>query len=147
MTSNNIKQVRDAFSRLTKAKVTEYPTEKTILLETDYTLISGGKIGFYAYMHGKSKKIFFTDAGRVFKQLQSTGQQIQEAVIQAMVESYGLILMPDNTCLEQADAPLHERISNIIQLQIGIDAMIRSWNCYANKVKTRKASHENVQDS
>jgi hypothetical protein len=138
VTSNNIKQVRDAFARLSKGKVTEYQEEQTILIETDYQTFNKEKIGFYAYMHGKSKKIFFTDAGRTMKQIKQAGQEIQEGVIQALIESYGLILLPDNTIIEQQDLPLHDRISNIIQIQIGVDSMVRTWKAYASKIRSKE---------
>jgi Fe-S cluster biosynthesis and repair protein YggX len=137
VTSNNIKQVRDAFARLSKGKVTEYQKEQTILIETDYLNIDKEKIGFYAYMHSKSKKIFFTDAGRTMKQIKKAGQDVQESVIQALITSYGLLLLPDNTIIEQQDLPLHDRISNILQVQIGVDSMIRTWAAYANKVQSK----------
>jgi hypothetical protein len=143
MKTNDIKQIRDAFSRLSKsAEILEFPKEQTIKIKTDFKTIDNDSISFYAYMHGKSKKIFFTDAGQVYKRLLSSGQKIQESLMQNLVESYGLVLLPDNTLVEQQDEPLHIRISNIIQVQVGIDAMLRTWKSYANKIKTKKETLE-----
>ena len=139
MKPNDVKQIRDAFARLSKGvKITEFLTSSTIKVETDFTLINGEPVTFYAYMVLPSKKIYFTDAGRMYKHLISSGQKIQDGVVQALVESYGLILLDGNNVVDQSDRPLHDRIANTVQLLIGVDAMLRTWKGYANKIKTKQ---------
>lgn len=141
--SNDVKQVRDAFARLSKGiKITEFSESNTIKIETDFTLENGSPIAFYAYLVPPSKKIYFTDAGRVYKNLSLTGQKLQDSVIQTLIESYGLVLLDDNSIIDQQDAPLHERMTNLIQVQIGIDTMVRTWNAYASKIEVEEEEPE-----
>lgn len=137
MTNNDTKQIRDAFTRLCKAKVTFHKKEMTAFIETDFTNYNKEKIGFYGYMLPSSGKIYFTDAGRTNKLLLSANQTLQPGVMQGMIDSYGLTWMPDLTILDQQDKPMHDRLAAMIQVQIGADLLVRSWKAYEDKVKVK----------
>lgn len=146
MHNNIAKQIRDAYARLAKPKTKIYKAEQTLQIETDATYNNGNKISIYAYTLPNSGKIYFTDAGVLAKLIASSGQPVQWSVLQHLFTSYNLTLLPDNSVLEQTDRPLHERITAIWSAQLGVDAMIRTWQSYAELVHKNREKGEGTNE-
>lgn len=54
------------------------------------------------------------------------------AILQRVAATYGVMLTQEAVLREESQNPLHERISNMTQLLIGIDGIIRLWKVTAS---------------
>jgi hypothetical protein len=128
VTSQDIKQVREAFQTACgKVKVEKTDLEAAVRVITPFMDRNGQPFLFYAYRRPRKKKIFLTDCGAIVLSLEKSGTDIQMALLQKMLRSYGMTLTQDKSVVEMTDRPLGQRVSAVFQAWAAADGILRMW--------------------
>lgn len=125
MTAKELKLLRLAWEYTGRIVVTKLDVIPGVRIESSFKDRNGAP--FVSYAYSIKRKIYLTDGGSIVGTLQKSGMTVEMKLVQAMLRSYGLDLVDNDSVIEQSDRPLNERVAALFQAWAAVDGVMRTW--------------------
>lgn len=99
-----------------------------VRFEVEMRDMTNHRLHFYALCPADlDGEVILSDSGQVTRMLETTGLGVRHALVQNLVQSFGLTMTAEHLVIDMTRRPWSERIAAMLQVLAGADAILRSW--------------------